>query len=114
MVSLHQVGLVLLIQEEVQSTSKPTIIANMNRLKISTSHVVVERPSEEEVRKSTMGARATDSARVMKFTKVLSGTMVILGILTLIVVFFSAFFFFFWVSLIDFFLVTPIWPNPVM
>lgn len=33
------------------------------------------------MQKPTMGARATDSARVMKFTKALSGTTVILGIL---------------------------------
>jgi hypothetical protein len=36
-----------------------------------------------------MGGRATDSARVMKFTKVLSGTMVILGILLSSVFLFS-------------------------
>ncbi|XP_057750501.1 GTPase-activating protein GYP1-like [Arachis stenosperma] len=57
-------------EEEVQS---PTIIANLNRLSIS--HV--ERSSKEFC-KSTIGARSTDSARVMKFTKVLSGTTVIL------------------------------------
>ncbi|KAL4389331.1 hypothetical protein AHAS_Ahas03G0034400 [Arachis hypogaea] len=57
-------------EEEVQS---PTIIANLNRLSIS--HV--ER-SSKEFSKSTIGARSTDSARVMKFTKVLSGTTVIL------------------------------------
>lgn len=49
-----------------------------NKSKTSTSHV--ENPSEE-VRKTSMGARATDSARVMKFTKALSGTMVILGMI---------------------------------
>ncbi|RDX76159.1 TBC1 domain family member 22B, partial [Mucuna pruriens] len=63
------------VEEEVHSTSKPFGIPNENKLKISTSHV--ERPSEE-VQKSSMGARATDSARVMKFTKVLSGTMVVI------------------------------------
>ncbi|XP_004486870.1 uncharacterized protein [Cicer arietinum] len=62
------------VEEEVHSGSKP-FGTNDNKLKTSTSHV--ENPSEE-VQKSSMGARATDSARVMKFTKVLSGTMVIL------------------------------------
>ncbi|XP_027342893.1 GTPase-activating protein GYP1-like [Abrus precatorius] len=63
------------VEEEVHSTSKPFGTPSENKLKISTSHV--ENPSEE-VRKSSMSARATDSARVIKFTKVLSGTMVIL------------------------------------
>ncbi|XP_061365127.1 GTPase-activating protein GYP1-like [Gastrolobium bilobum] len=63
------------VEEEVHSTSKPFGISNENKLKISTS--LVENPPEE-VQKSSMGARATDSARVMKYTKVLSGTMVIL------------------------------------
>ncbi|XP_057457863.1 GTPase-activating protein GYP1 [Lotus japonicus] len=60
------------VEVEVHSSSG---IPGENKLKISTSHV--ENPSED-VRKSSMGARATDSARVMKFTKVLSGTVVIL------------------------------------
>nr|ACU24163.1 unknown [Glycine max] len=59
--------------EEVHSTSKPFGIPNDNKLKISASNV---ESSSEEVRKSSMGARATDSARVMKFTKALSETMV--------------------------------------
>ncbi|CAJ2661048.1 unnamed protein product [Trifolium pratense] len=63
------------VEEEVHSGSKPFSTPNDNKLKTSTSRV--ENPSEE-VRKSSMGGRATDSARVMKFTKVLSGTMVIL------------------------------------
>ena len=67
------------MQEEFQSKSKPISIANANKLKVSTS---LGGSPPEEFRKSTMGARATDSARVMKFTKVLSGTVVILGILT--------------------------------
>ncbi|KAL5156741.1 TBC1 domain family member 22B [Glycine soja] len=61
------------VEEEVHSTSKPFGIPNDNKLKISASNV---ESSSEEVRKSSMGARATDSARVMKFTKVLSETMV--------------------------------------
>ncbi|KAH1220201.1 TBC1 domain family member 22B [Glycine max] len=72
---IHQVGLLLLMQEEFQSTSKPISIANASKLKVSTS---LGGSPPEEFRKSTMGARATDSARVMKFTKVLSGTVVIL------------------------------------
>ncbi|KAG4961452.1 hypothetical protein JHK87_038085 [Glycine soja] len=61
------------VEEEVHSTSKPFGIPNENKLKISASNV---ESSSEELRKSSMGARATDSARVMKFTKVLSETMV--------------------------------------
>ncbi|MED6112919.1 hypothetical protein PIB30_066142 [Stylosanthes scabra] len=63
------------LEEEVRSTSKPIDSPNENELKLSTLRV--ENPSEE-VRKSSTSARATDSARVMKFNKVLSGTMVIL------------------------------------
>ncbi|TKY67484.1 TBC1 domain family member 22B [Spatholobus suberectus] len=62
-------------EEEFQSTSKPISIANVSKLKVSAS---LGGSPPEEIRKSTMGARATDSARVMKFTKVLSGTVVIL------------------------------------
>lgn len=36
--------------------------------------------ASKEAQKATIGARATDSARVMKFTKLLSQTTVILGI----------------------------------
>jgi hypothetical protein len=61
----------------VQSTGKSNNNANVNKLK--TSNLDVENISKE-VQKCTMGARATDSARVMKFTKVLSGTTIILGI----------------------------------
>jgi len=82
------------MQEEFQSKSKPISIANANKLKVSTS---LGGSPPEEFHKSTMGARATDSARIMKFTKVLSGTVVILGILT----------FYISMSFIDFFLVTP-------
>ncbi|CAL0322094.1 unnamed protein product [Lupinus luteus] len=62
-------------EEEVHSTSKPVGSSNESKLKISTAPV---ENSAEFVRKSSMGGRATDSARVTKFTKVLSGTMVIL------------------------------------
>ncbi|ESW03914.1 hypothetical protein PHAVU_011G051800 [Phaseolus vulgaris] len=62
-------------EKEFHSTSKPISIANASKLKVSTSF---GGNLPEEIRKSTMGARATDSARVMKFTKVLSETVVIL------------------------------------
>lgn len=61
----------------MQSIGKSNNNTNANKLK--TSNLDIEDTSKE-VPKSTMGARATDSARVMKFTKVLSGTSVILGI----------------------------------
>jgi hypothetical protein len=61
----------------VQSTGKSNNNTNANKLK--KSNLDIENTSKE-VQKSTMGARATDSARVKKFTKVLSGTTVILGI----------------------------------
>ncbi|XP_058780268.1 GTPase-activating protein GYP1-like [Vicia villosa] len=66
------------VEEEVRSGSKSFGgITVDSKSKTSTSHV--ENPSEEvQVRKTSMGARATDSARVMKFTKALSGTVVIL------------------------------------
>ncbi|XLR40756.1 hypothetical protein S83_025416 [Arachis hypogaea] len=63
------------LEEEVRSTSKPIASPNENVLKLSTLRI--ENPSEE-VQKSSVSTRATDSARVMKFNKVLSGTMVIL------------------------------------
>jgi len=62
-------------EEEVQSTSKPNNNTNVIKLKTSTSEI---ENTSKEVSKSAMGARATDSARVMKFTKALSGTTVIL------------------------------------
>ncbi|XP_047175994.1 GTPase-activating protein GYP1-like [Vigna umbellata] len=63
------------IEKEAQSTRKPFGTPNENKLKVSASNV--ESPSAE-VQKSSLGARATDSARVLKFSKVLSGTMVVL------------------------------------
>ncbi|RDY12669.1 gyp1 [Mucuna pruriens] len=63
------------VEEEFQSTSKPNSIANVSKLKVSTSY---GGSAPEETCMSTMGARATDSARVTKFTKVFSGTVVIL------------------------------------
>ncbi|XP_075634614.1 trans-Golgi network-localized SYP41-interacting protein 1-like isoform X1 [Castanea sativa] len=53
-------------EEEVQSTSKPNNNTNVIKLKTSTSEI---ENTSKEVQKSAMGARATDSARLMKFTK---------------------------------------------
>ncbi|KAK9288753.1 hypothetical protein L1049_017217 [Liquidambar formosana] len=63
------------VEEDVQSTSTPDDNATVNKLKSSFSNI---ENTSKEVQKSTMGARATDSARVMKFTKELSGSTVIL------------------------------------
>ncbi|XP_022634069.1 TBC1 domain family member 22B isoform X2 [Vigna radiata var. radiata] len=63
------------VEEEFPSTNKPISIANDSKLKVSTSFGSNQ---PEEIRKSILGARSTDSARVMKFTKVLSETVVIL------------------------------------
>ncbi|XP_035547498.1 TBC1 domain family member 22B-like [Juglans regia] len=63
------------VEEEVQSTSNANKNTNVNKLTTSTSNI---ENTSKEVQKSAMGARATDSARVMKFTKVLSGTTVVL------------------------------------
>ncbi|CAM8956708.1 unnamed protein product [Rhodiola kirilowii] len=62
-------------EEEVQSTSISNNNAAMSKIK--PSHSNTENTSKE-VHKSSMGARATDSARVMKFTKELSAPTVIL------------------------------------
>ncbi|GMN36243.1 hypothetical protein TIFTF001_005866 [Ficus carica] len=61
--------------EEVDNASKPNSTAGVNKLKSSTSNI---EDTPKEVQRSTMGARATDSARLMKFSKFLSETTVIL------------------------------------
>ncbi|PNT28723.1 hypothetical protein POPTR_007G134200v4 [Populus trichocarpa] len=63
-------------EAEAQGTSKQ-LNNNMttNKLKPTNSNVEI---TSKEVQKSVMGARATDSARVMKFTKELSGSTVTL------------------------------------
>ncbi|KAM6576810.1 hypothetical protein CsatB_028647 [Cannabis sativa] len=61
--------------EENQTPSKPNSNANASKLKSSTSQPEI---AVKEIQKSTMGARATDSARLTKFSKVLSGTTIIL------------------------------------
>ncbi|XVF29467.1 hypothetical protein REPUB_Repub15cG0123900 [Reevesia pubescens] len=59
----------------VRNTNNSDSNTTVNKLRSSTSNV---ENIAKEVQKSGMGARATDSARVMKFTKELSGQMVIL------------------------------------
>ncbi|KAM1037078.1 hypothetical protein FF1_031987 [Malus domestica] len=63
------------LEEEVQRSIKPNNNENSNSLNSSTSDT---ENTSKEAQKSTTGARCTDSARVAKFTKVLSGTTVIL------------------------------------
>ncbi|XP_044473888.1 GTPase-activating protein GYP1-like isoform X2 [Mangifera indica] len=62
----------VLFMVEVQDTTRPKNNGSAYKLTISNIETMFE-----ESHKSTMGARATDSARVMKFTKELSGSMVI-------------------------------------
>ncbi|KAK3005241.1 hypothetical protein RJ639_015922 [Escallonia herrerae] len=61
--------------EDELSISKPSTNSAVDKLKPSTSS---PESSSKDVQKSTMGARATDSARLMRFTKQLSGPTVIL------------------------------------
>ncbi|PRQ31227.1 putative Rab-GTPase-TBC domain-containing protein [Rosa chinensis] len=63
------------LEEAFDSPSEPNTNENVNKLKSSASNV---ENTSKGAQKSVIGARATDSARVMKFTKVLSGTTVIL------------------------------------
>lgn len=51
--------------------------SSANHIKSSTTG---SETTSEVIHKSTMGARATDSARLVKFTKELSGQTVILGL----------------------------------
>ncbi|XVE84458.1 hypothetical protein DITRI_Ditri17bG0015500 [Diplodiscus trichospermus] len=59
----------------VRNTNNSDSNTTVNKLRSSTSNI---ENADGEVKKSAMGARSTDSARVMKFTKELSGQMVIL------------------------------------
>lgn len=63
------------LEEEFTSVSRPN--TNATNTTVNTSPPSTESLSKE-VQKSTMGARSTDSARVMKFTKELTGLTVIL------------------------------------
>ncbi|CAK9174457.1 unnamed protein product [Ilex paraguariensis] len=67
------------VEDEDQGRSKLKINSSVNKLKLSTPE-----NTTKEIQKSTMGARATDSARLMKFSKELSGPAAILGIVTFI------------------------------
>ncbi|KAJ9189008.1 hypothetical protein P3X46_000351 [Hevea brasiliensis] len=60
---------------EARSTSKLNSNSTTTKLKPSYSNIEI---ASKDVQKSPMGARATDSARVTKFTKELSATTVIL------------------------------------
>nr|AKF43344.1 Ypt/Rab-GAP domain of gyp1p superfamily protein [Pelargonium incrassatum] len=77
--SAHETGtsdrINTILDEDVRNTSKQGNTANVGKLKSSASDHEI---TSKEVQRSTIGARATDSARVMKLTKELSGTTVIL------------------------------------
>nr|AKF43346.1 Ypt/Rab-GAP domain of gyp1p superfamily protein [Pelargonium nanum] len=77
--SAHETGtsdrINTILDEDVQNTSKQGNTTNVGKLKSSASDHEI---TSKEVQRSTIGARATDSARVMKLTKELSGTTVIL------------------------------------
>ncbi|KAI3459802.1 hypothetical protein Pfo_016465 [Paulownia fortunei] len=60
---------------ELQSRNSTNASSSVNHTESSTTE---SESTSKEIHKSTMGARATDSARLMKFTKELSGSTVIL------------------------------------
>ncbi|XP_027119752.2 TBC1 domain family member 22B-like [Coffea eugenioides] len=62
-------------QDGLQNRSNASTTTSFSKMKLSTSN---SENASREVQKPTVGARATDSARLMKFTKELSGTTVIL------------------------------------
>ncbi|KAJ4823912.1 hypothetical protein Tsubulata_048453 [Turnera subulata] len=62
-------------EAEAKNTSKSYTDLSPNTFKTTTSNVEA---TSKEVQKTPIGARATDSARVMKFSKQLSGSTVIL------------------------------------
>ncbi|KAF7132503.1 hypothetical protein RHSIM_Rhsim09G0013500 [Rhododendron simsii] len=63
------------VEDDIQSKSTPSTNSTGNKSRTSTSS---GEDTSKESQKSTIGARATDSARLMKFTKALSGPTVIL------------------------------------
>lgn len=63
------------VEKEARTRSNTHTDSDNSKLKTSTS---TNESTTKEVQKSTMGARATDSARIMKFTKELSAPAVIL------------------------------------
>ncbi|KAJ8531142.1 hypothetical protein K7X08_025873 [Anisodus acutangulus] len=62
-------------EDELKSRSNPNASSSANQTKSSTSN---SEHTSNEVQKPSIGSRATDSARLMKFTKELSATTVIL------------------------------------
>ncbi|KAG5530546.1 hypothetical protein RHGRI_025484 [Rhododendron griersonianum] len=63
------------VEDDIQSKSTPSANSTGNKSRTSTSS---GEDTSKESQKPTIGARATDSARLMKFTKALSGPTVIL------------------------------------
>ncbi|XP_052204906.1 GTPase-activating protein GYP1 isoform X1 [Diospyros lotus] len=63
------------VEDEIQGKKKPNSNPILTK---SASSISSSDNSSSESQKSTIGARATDSARLLKFTKVLSGTTIIL------------------------------------
>ncbi|KAK4375055.1 hypothetical protein RND71_005732 [Anisodus tanguticus] len=70
-----EVRAVLISSDELQSRSNPDATSSASQTKSSTSN---SEHTSNEVQKPSIGSRATDSARLMKFTKELSATTVIL------------------------------------
>ena len=65
----------------MRNTNNSDSNKTVNKLRSSTSNI---KNDAKEVQTSMMGARATDSARVTKFTRELSGQMVILGTISIL------------------------------
>ncbi|KAL0366626.1 UNVERIFIED_CONTAM: hypothetical protein Sradi_3552700 [Sesamum radiatum] len=63
-------------EDEVENRSSTKASSSVNDTKSSTTG---SENTSKEVHRSPVGARATDSARLMKFTKELSGSSVFLG-----------------------------------
>ncbi|XAR71065.1 hypothetical protein NMG60_11028158 [Bertholletia excelsa] len=63
------------VEDEIQNISKPNTTSTVSKSKSST--LSIEHASRES-QKSTVGSRATDSARLVKFTKAMSAPTVIL------------------------------------
>lgn len=64
-----------IFKDELPNRSSTSSSSSVNNTKSSTT----SQSASKEIHKSNVGARATDSARLMKFTKELSGPNVILG-----------------------------------
>ncbi|KAL2506232.1 Ypt/Rab-GAP domain of gyp1p superfamily protein [Abeliophyllum distichum] len=63
------------VEDEIQNRSNANASSSTDKMKASTAST---ENTSKEVQKTAMGARSTDSARLMKFKKELSGTTVIL------------------------------------